>query len=111
MATNHPCQISPNWSAEGSQSRPPNGTLENFALLPQLSIVILNLLDNLKAPFLIPSTKGELKPFAYGKHDSFNDVCPQDMLFNSEINENVLSFMILFYANAYSMDIDFSSIN
>ena len=43
--------------------------------------------------------------------NSLHDVCPQDMLFNSEINESVLSFMMLIYANAYSMDIDFSSIN
>ena len=63
------------------------------------------------APFLIPSTKGELKPFADGKHDSLHDVCPQDMLFNNEINEKVLSFLISFYANSYSMHIDYASIN
>ena len=63
------------------------------------------------ASFLILSTKGELKPFADGRHVRLNDVCPQDMLFNNEINENVLSFLILFYADACSMHIDYSSIN
>ena len=64
------------------------------------------------ASFHIPSTKGELlKPFMEGKHDSLNDVCPQDMLFNNEIKKNVLSFLISFYANSYSMHIDYESIN
>ena len=62
------------------------------------------------ASFLIPSTKGELKPFADGKHDSLN-MFDHSMLCNKEINENVLSFLILFYAKTYSMHIDYSSIN